>query len=112
MVLVSFGFIGLECVSMLLGDPLLEVTNGINEHGASPLVYEDLYLAFYRTDGPDAAARLRTLQAGPRAGLLPGRQGWGHMGDAGVMVRGEAVRRLAGSTLQRVLHTTYIKCPT
>jgi len=57
--LVSFGFIGVEYVSMSLDDPLADDTNDIDEHGMSLLVYEDIYLAIYRTDGPDAAVALR-----------------------------------------------------
>ena len=56
---VSFGFIGVEYVSMSLDDPFGDDTNDIDEHGMSLLVYEDIYLAIYRTDGPEAAAALR-----------------------------------------------------
>ena len=31
----------------------------VDEHGMALLVYEDIYLAIYRTDGPDAAFALR-----------------------------------------------------
>ena len=31
----------------------------IDEHGMALLVYEDIYMALYRTDGPDAAYALR-----------------------------------------------------
>ncbi|KAL7550751.1 hypothetical protein ACHAWF_013973 [Thalassiosira exigua] len=58
-ILVSFGFIGIEYVSMSLDDPFGDDTNDIDEHGMSLLVYEDVYLAIYRTDGHDAAASLR-----------------------------------------------------
>lgn len=58
-VLVSFGFIGIEYVSMSLDDPFGDDTNDVDEHGMSLLVYEDIYLALYRTDGPDAAVGLR-----------------------------------------------------
>jgi len=58
-ILVSFGFIGIEYVSMSLDDPFGDDTNDIDEHGMSLLVYEDIYLAVYRTDGPEAAERLR-----------------------------------------------------
>jgi len=56
---VSFGFIGVEYVSMSLDDPFGDETNDVDEHGMSLLVYEDIYLAIYRTDGPDAAIALR-----------------------------------------------------
>lgn len=46
------------CVQSL-DDPFGDDTNDIDEHGMSLLVYEDIYLALYRTDGPDAAMNLR-----------------------------------------------------
>lgn len=58
-ILVSFGFIGIEYVSMSLDDPFGDDTNDVDEHGMALLVYEDVYLSIYRTDGPDAAASLR-----------------------------------------------------
>lgn len=58
-VLVTMGFIGTEYVSMSLDDPFGEDTNDIDEHGMALLVYEDIYLAIYRTDGPQAAFDLR-----------------------------------------------------
>ena len=57
--LVSFGFIGIEYVSMALDDPFGDETNDVDEHGMALLVYEDIYLALYRTDGPAAAFALR-----------------------------------------------------
>ena len=44
---------------MALDDPFGDDTNDIDEHGMALLVYEDIYLAIYRTDGPDAAFALR-----------------------------------------------------
>ena len=40
-------------------DPLNDDTNDIDEHGMALLVYEDIYLCLYRTDGPAAAFALR-----------------------------------------------------
>lgn len=57
--LVSFGFIGIEYVSMALDDPFGDDTNDVDEHGMALLVYEDIYLAIYRTDGAGAAMALR-----------------------------------------------------
>lgn len=57
--LVSFGFIGIEYVSMALDDPFGDETNDVDEHGMALLVYEDIYLSLYRTDGPAAAFKLR-----------------------------------------------------
>lgn len=56
---VIFGFIGVEYVSMALDDPFGDDTNDVDEHGMALLVYEDIYLAIYRTDGPDASFKLR-----------------------------------------------------
>mmetsp|Transcript_20080 Transcript_20080/g.43293 ORF Transcript_20080/g.43293 Transcript_20080/m.43293 type:complete len:447 (+) Transcript_20080:282-1622(+) len=58
-VLVSFGFIGIEYVSMALDDPFGDDANDVDEHGMALLVYEDIYLTIYRTDGPAAAMSLR-----------------------------------------------------
>ena len=57
--LVTFGFIGIEYVSMALDDPFGDETNDVDEHGMALLVYEDVYMALYRSDGPDAASALR-----------------------------------------------------
>jgi len=57
--MVSFGFIGIEYVSIALDDPFADDTNDVDEHGMALLVYEDIYLALYRTDGPASAFRLR-----------------------------------------------------
>mmetsp|Transcript_35338 Transcript_35338/g.50125 ORF Transcript_35338/g.50125 Transcript_35338/m.50125 type:complete len:263 (-) Transcript_35338:293-1081(-) len=59
--LVSFGFIGIEYVSMALDDPFGDDTNDVDEHGMALLVYEDLYQNIYRTDGPASAFELREL---------------------------------------------------
>lgn len=57
--LVTLGFVGIEYVSMALDDPFADDTNDVDEHGMALLVYEDIYMALYRTDGPEAAAALR-----------------------------------------------------
>jgi hypothetical protein len=57
--LVSVGFIGIEYVSIALDDPFGDDTNDVDEHGMALLVYEDIYLTIYRTDGPVAAFALR-----------------------------------------------------
>lgn len=56
---VTFGFIGIEYVSMALDDPFGDDTNDVDEHGMALLVYEDIYMALYRTDGYEAASKLR-----------------------------------------------------
>ena len=57
--LVTFGFIGIEYVSLALDDPFSDDTNDIDEHGMALLVYEDVYLSIYRVDGANAASLLR-----------------------------------------------------
>lgn len=57
--LVTFGFVGMEYVCIALDDPFGDETNDVDEHGMSLLVYEDIYLAIYRTDGPKSAFELR-----------------------------------------------------
>lgn len=59
--LVTFGFIGVEYVAMALDDPFGDETNDVDEHGMALLVYEDIYMALYRTDGPEAAFTLRDM---------------------------------------------------
>ena len=56
---VTLGFIGVEYVSMALDDPFGDDTNDVDEHGMALLVYEDIYMALYKTDGYSAAKRLR-----------------------------------------------------
>ena len=58
-ILVTFGFTCVEYVSMSLDDPFGDDTNDVDEHGTSLLAYEDIYLAIYRTDDPNAAVSLR-----------------------------------------------------
>ncbi|KAL7546621.1 hypothetical protein ACHAWF_009955 [Thalassiosira exigua] len=55
----TFGFVGLEYVSMALMDPFGDDTDEFDVSGMNLLVYEDIYLATYRTDGPEAAVSLR-----------------------------------------------------
>lgn len=57
--LVTFGFVGIEYVSMALDDPFGDETNDVDEHGMALLVYEDIYLSIYRIDGPKSAFELR-----------------------------------------------------
>lgn len=61
--------------SIALDDPFGDDTNDVDEHGMALLVYEDIYLTIYGTDGPVAAFKLRTglgtVQAWASSGLLP-----------------------------------------
>lgn len=57
--LITFGFVGTEYVSMALDDPFGDSANDIDQHGMALLVYEDIYLSVYRSDGHKAATALR-----------------------------------------------------
>lgn len=58
-ILITFGFVGIEYISMNLDDPFGDDTNDVDEHGMALVVYEDIYQVLYRTDGPEAAMGLR-----------------------------------------------------
>jgi len=57
--MATFGFIGTEYVSVTLDDPFGRDSNDFDKEGMAELVYEDIYLTIYRTDGPEAAKALR-----------------------------------------------------
>jgi len=57
--LLTFGFVGTEYVSMTLDDPFGNDVNDIDEQGMAELVFEDVYLTILRTDGAEAAKRVR-----------------------------------------------------
>jgi predicted membrane chloride channel (bestrophin family) len=56
---ITFGFVGTEYVSMTLDDPFGNDANDIDEQGMAELVFEDIYFAICRTDGPVAAKKVR-----------------------------------------------------
>jgi len=57
--LITFGFVGIEYVSMTLDDPFGCETNDVDEMGMAELVFEDIYLTIFRTDGAHSARRLQ-----------------------------------------------------
>jgi hypothetical protein len=57
--LTTFGFIGLEYVSMELDDPFGDDPNDLDDLGMAQLVFEDIYISIYKLDGEDAAYTLR-----------------------------------------------------
>ena len=58
---VTYGFIGLEYVSMELDDPFGDDPNDFNILGMAQVVYEDLYLTLYQMDGLLYAEELRAM---------------------------------------------------
>ena len=56
---VTYGFLGLEYVSIELDDPFGDDPNDFNGLGMAQGVYEDIYLALYGIDGYNYAERLR-----------------------------------------------------
>lgn len=57
--LITFGFIGVEYVSMTLDDPFGDNPVDFDEQGMAETVYEDIYLALYKLDGPESVSQLR-----------------------------------------------------
>jgi hypothetical protein len=57
--LTTFGFIGIEYVSMELDDPFGDDPNDLDDLGMAQLVFEDIYISIYKLDGEDAAYTLR-----------------------------------------------------
>lgn len=56
---ITYGFLGLEYVSIELDDPFGDDPNDFDNKGMSLLVYEDIYIAIYKMDGSKAAQQLR-----------------------------------------------------
>ena len=57
--LITFGFIGIEYVSMTLDDPFGHDVNDVDQTGMSELVFEDVYLTIYKVDGLQAARNVK-----------------------------------------------------
>lgn len=57
--IVTYGFVGLEYVSMELDDPFGDDPNDFDDLGMAQVVFEDIYVAIYRTDGYASALALR-----------------------------------------------------
>ena len=62
---VTYGFVGLEYVSIELDDPFGEDANDINSLSMAQAVYEDIYLTLYQMDGREYAERLRCNMKNP-----------------------------------------------
>mmetsp|Transcript_3242 Transcript_3242/g.4551 ORF Transcript_3242/g.4551 Transcript_3242/m.4551 type:complete len:567 (+) Transcript_3242:23-1723(+) len=57
---LTYGFIGLEYVSMELDDPFGEDPNDFDDLAMAQMVLEDIYLVIYTTDGIESAEKVRT----------------------------------------------------
>eukprot|EP00591_Stephanopyxis_turris_P004141 CAMPEP_0195515262 /NCGR_PEP_ID=MMETSP0794_2-20130614/6390_1 /TAXON_ID=515487 /ORGANISM="Stephanopyxis turris, Strain CCMP 815" /LENGTH=481 /DNA_ID=CAMNT_0040643659 /DNA_START=57 /DNA_END=1502 /DNA_ORIENTATION=- len=55
----TYGFVGLEFVSIELDDPFGDDPNDFDAFGLAKVVFEDIYLAIYDIDGKQAAASLK-----------------------------------------------------
>lgn len=56
---LTFGFIGLEIVSIELDDPFGDDPNDFDVLGFAKVVFEDIYISIYDIDGKEAADELR-----------------------------------------------------
>jgi len=57
---ITFGFLGIEYVSMSLDDPFgSDDPNDFDDEGMAQVVYEDIYLVLYKTDGAASVEELR-----------------------------------------------------
>merc|ERR1719491_1874590 len=56
---VTYGFLGLEYVSIELSDPFGDDDNDFDNLGMAQRVYEDVYMTLFDCDGQDAAESLR-----------------------------------------------------
>jgi hypothetical protein len=59
MFFVTYGFLGIEYVSMELDDPFGDDPNDFDDLGMAEMVFEDIYLALYKVDGAESAQKLR-----------------------------------------------------
>jgi len=62
-VLITYGFAGLEFVSMEMSDCFGEDASDLDIRGHAEQCYEDCYMAVYKVDGKRRAQRLRTTVA-------------------------------------------------
>jgi len=56
---ITYGFVGLEFVSIELDDPFGDDPNDFDVMGLARVVFDDIYVAVYDVDGKDAAANLK-----------------------------------------------------
>jgi predicted membrane chloride channel (bestrophin family) len=59
MFFVTYGFLGLEYVSMELDDPFGDDPNDFDDLGMAEIVFEDIYISLYKRDGLGSAEILR-----------------------------------------------------
>jgi predicted membrane chloride channel (bestrophin family) len=59
MFFVTYGFLGLEYVSMELDDPFGDDPNDFDDLGMAEIVFEDIYISLYKRDGLESAEMLR-----------------------------------------------------
>jgi predicted membrane chloride channel (bestrophin family) len=56
---MTFGFLGIEYVSMTLDDPFGDDPNDFDDAGMAEIVYEDIYAFIHKCDGAEVATELR-----------------------------------------------------
>jgi predicted membrane chloride channel (bestrophin family) len=56
---LTFGFVGIEYVSMTLDDPYGHDVNDVDHNGMAELVFEDVYLTLYKVDGLESAREVK-----------------------------------------------------
>jgi len=56
---ITYGFVGLEFVSIELDDPYGDDPNDFDVMGLAKVVFDDIYVAVYDVDGKDAATSLK-----------------------------------------------------
>mmetsp|Transcript_21781 Transcript_21781/g.30705 ORF Transcript_21781/g.30705 Transcript_21781/m.30705 type:complete len:417 (+) Transcript_21781:208-1458(+) len=67
---MTYGFIGMEYVSIALDDPFGDDDIDIDHRGHASMVYEDCYALIAEVDGPEFADRLRA-KMDDRRGMVP-----------------------------------------
>mmetsp|Transcript_3582 Transcript_3582/g.5422 ORF Transcript_3582/g.5422 Transcript_3582/m.5422 type:complete len:382 (-) Transcript_3582:156-1301(-) len=61
---ITYGFVGLEYVSMELDDPFGDDPNDFDDLGMAEMVFEDIYITLYKLDGDASVQNLRMKLAG------------------------------------------------
>eukprot|EP00550_Attheya_septentrionalis_P000091 CAMPEP_0198288888 /NCGR_PEP_ID=MMETSP1449-20131203/7257_1 /TAXON_ID=420275 /ORGANISM="Attheya septentrionalis, Strain CCMP2084" /LENGTH=447 /DNA_ID=CAMNT_0043987121 /DNA_START=105 /DNA_END=1445 /DNA_ORIENTATION=+ len=56
---ITYGFVGLEYVSMELEDPFGDDPSDFDDLGMAMVVFEDIYITIFKTDGSQSATSLR-----------------------------------------------------
>jgi len=57
--LITYGFLGLEYVSIELADPFGDDANDFDSSGLAQIVFEDIYIILHKFDGLESAETLR-----------------------------------------------------